>query len=61
VTDIFYLVDVWIFPRVGQDVERRVEDVEHPHDFHDSAGVGIASAQVANSNGDRHLHSRNCC
>lgn len=60
-TDIFYLVDVWIFPRVGQDVERRVEDVEHPHDFHDSAGVGIASAQVANSNGDRHLHSRNCC
>ena len=41
-----YLVDVWIFLGVGQNVERRVKDVEHPHDFHDSVGVGIASAQI---------------
>lgn len=44
-----YLVDVGILPGIGQDVECRVEYVQHPNDFHDSVRIRITSAKVADN------------
>jgi len=42
-----YLVDVWVFLRVGEHVESRVELVEHPDDFHGAFRVRVTGTIVA--------------
>lgn len=42
-----YLVDVWVFLRVSEHVESRVELVEHPNDFHGAFRVRVTGTVVA--------------
>lgn len=42
-----HLVDVWVFLRVGEHVESRVELVEHPDDFHGAFRVRVTGTVVA--------------
>jgi len=46
---LVYLVDIWVFLRIGEHVESRVELVEHPDNFHGAFRVRVTRTIVTES------------